>query len=43
MIKMRFDEISLSDEIYRAVEDMGFEEMTPIQAEAIPEILEGRM
>ncbi len=41
MIKMRFDEISLSDEIYRAVEDMGFEEMTPIQAEAIPEILEG--
>lgn len=38
---MRFDEIKLSDEIYKAIEDMGFEEMTPIQAEAIPEILKG--
>lgn len=41
MRKMRFDEIKLSEEIYRAIEDMGFEEMTPIQSETIPEILKG--
>lgn len=41
MTKMRFDEIDLSEEIYKAVKDMGFEEMTSIQSEAIPEILKG--
>lgn len=42
MKKIRFEEMSFSKEIYRAVEDMGFEEMTPIQSQAIPHILEGR-
>lgn len=32
----RFEELEICPEILRAVEDMGFEEMTPIQAQAIP-------
>ena len=39
---MRFDEIELQAPILRAVKEMGFEEMTPIQAQAIPVVLEGR-
>ncbi|MEM6910139.1 MAG: DEAD/DEAH box helicase [Verrucomicrobiota bacterium] len=39
---MRFDELSLSPEVLAAVQDMGFEEPTPIQAQAIPEILQGK-
>ena len=39
---MRFDESSLNPQILRAVAEMGFEEMTPIQAEAIPVVMEGR-
>ncbi len=39
---MRFDETSLNAPILRAVAEMGFEEMTPIQAAAIPVVLEGR-
>jgi ATP-dependent RNA helicase DeaD len=42
MKKLRFDELSLSEEIQQAVADMGFTEASPIQAEAIPYILEGR-
>ncbi|HHV45407.1 MAG TPA: DEAD/DEAH box helicase [Tissierellia bacterium] len=42
MGKMRFEELSLSEDIYKAIEDMGFEEMTPIQSEAIPFIMEGK-
>lgn len=38
----RFDEIELQAPILRAVAEMGFEEMTPIQAQAIPVILEGK-
>lgn len=38
----RFDEMELQAPILRAVAEMGFEEMTPIQAQAIPVILEGR-
>jgi ATP-dependent RNA helicase DeaD len=42
MKKLRFDELSLSEEIQKAVADMGFVEASPIQSEAIPYILEGR-
>ncbi len=38
----RFQDIALSKEIQRAITDMGFEEMTPIQAQTIPPIIEGR-
>ena len=41
MEKLRFDEVNLSKEIQRAVKDMGFEEMSPIQSQAIPTMLEG--
>ena len=33
---MKFEELNIKPEIFRAVEDMGFEEATPIQAQAIP-------
>ncbi len=50
---MRFEELSvmrvgaeeaapLDDRILRAVKEMGFEEMSPIQAKAIPAVMEGR-
>ena len=38
----KFDELELSSSILRAVEEMGFEEMSPIQANAIPVILQGK-
>lgn len=38
---IKFEEIQLNPSILQAVEDMGFEEMSPIQAKAIPAILEG--
>ncbi len=38
----QFTELPVSNEIIRAVESMGFTETTPIQAESIPHILEGR-
>jgi ATP-dependent RNA helicase DeaD len=38
----KFENLQLSRELLRAVEDLGFEEMTPIQARAIPLILEGK-
>src|SRR5690349_7005402 len=42
MNKLRFDELQLSEELQKAVADMGFTEASPIQSEAIPYILEGR-
>ncbi|MDJ1472792.1 DEAD/DEAH box helicase [Xanthocytophaga flava] len=42
MQKIKFSELPLSEEIQRAVTDMGFEEASPIQSEAIPVALEGR-
>jgi len=39
MEKERFEGLELTKELLRAIEDMGFEEMTPIQAAAIPVIL----
>ncbi len=37
---MTFDSIGLSWELQKAVEDLGFENMMPVQAEAIPLLLE---
>ncbi len=42
MKKLRFDELSLSPEIQKAVTDMGFEEATPIQSLSIPVIMTGK-
>lgn len=42
MQKTLFAEMNLSDEIKRAVEDIGFEEATSIQSMSIPLILEGK-
>ena len=38
----KFEDLRLGKELLRAVEEIGFEEMTPIQAKAIPLILEGK-
>jgi len=42
MSKLKFEELNLSEEILKAVKDMGFEEASPIQAEAIPHIMDGK-
>lgn len=39
---LRFEEFEIDERILRAVEDMGFEEASPIQAQAIPELLKGK-
>ncbi|MCA1749802.1 MAG: DEAD/DEAH box helicase, partial [Sphingomonadales bacterium] len=36
---MKFADLGLSDELLRAVSDAGYDEPTPIQAEAIPPVL----
>jgi ATP-dependent RNA helicase DeaD len=36
-----FKDLNLSDEVQRAIADMGFEEATPIQSQTIPQILKG--
>lgn len=41
MNKMKFEELNLSNELLHAIKDMGFEEATPIQSQAIPMILTG--
>ena len=38
----KFEELQLDDRIIRAITEMGFEEASPIQAQAIPVVLEGR-
>jgi ATP-dependent RNA helicase DeaD len=38
----RFDELPINPEILKGIRKMGFREMTPIQIEAIPLLLEGR-
>ncbi len=38
---MKFRELNLSEEMQRAIDDMGFEEATPIQAQSIPGIFSG--
>ncbi len=42
MTKLRFEELGLSKELLLAVKDMGFEETSPIQSEAIPVLLSGK-
>ena len=42
MILERFENLNLSKELHRAVRELEFDEMTPIQAKTIPLILEGR-
>ncbi|MFH1566881.1 MAG: DEAD/DEAH box helicase, partial [Gemmatimonadota bacterium] len=39
---MKFEELNLKPELLRALQEMGYEETTPIQEEAIAPILEGR-
>lgn len=39
---MRFDELGLSAPVLQAVSESGYESPTPIQAQAIPKILEGK-
>ena len=39
---MRFNELGLSEELLRAVDELGFTEMTEIQEKSIPPMLEGR-
>lgn len=38
---MKFDELNIDERILRAIEDMGFEETSPIQTQAIPTVCEG--
>ncbi|HEY3276770.1 MAG TPA: DEAD/DEAH box helicase [Syntrophorhabdaceae bacterium] len=42
MDPLKFEELNLSKEMMKAIENMGFEEATPIQSEAIPLILQGK-
>jgi ATP-dependent RNA helicase DeaD len=42
MSKVAFTSLSLSKEVLKSIEEMGFEMATAIQGEAIPPILEGR-
>lgn len=39
---MKFREFNISEEIQRGIDDLGFEEATPIQAQSIPHIMKGR-
>ncbi len=39
---MKIENIEISEKIQKALEEMGFEELTQIQLEAIPHILEGK-
>lgn len=41
MEEKKFNELGLSDKVLRAIDDMGFEEPSHIQAEIIPVVLEG--
>ena len=41
-ISMQFNELNLSQEILRSVEALGFEEMTEIQQQSIPLLLQGK-
>lgn len=41
MESLIFKDLNLSDEVQRALAEMGFEEATPIQSQAIPHILNG--
>ena len=42
MEPVRFEDLGVDERILRAVTEMGFEEATPIQAKAIPEVMTGQ-
>ena len=42
MSKVAFTSLSLSKEVLKSIEEMGFEMATTIQGQAIPPIMEGR-
>lgn len=42
MHTVKFEELNLSEDILKAIKDMGYEEATPIQSQAIPLLLEGK-
>ena len=42
MESLKFEELQISREMKKAIKDMGFEEASPIQSQAIPEILKGK-
>jgi ATP-dependent RNA helicase DeaD len=42
MKNLKFNELSLSEEMQKAIDEMGFAEASPIQSQAIPYLLEGR-
>ncbi|MBZ0203656.1 MAG: DEAD/DEAH box helicase, partial [Ignavibacteria bacterium] len=42
MNTIKFDELNLSKEVLKAIQDLGYEEATPIQSQAIPFLMEGR-
>lgn len=39
---MRFDEVNLDEDVLRGLEAMNFQDMTPVQEQTIPVILEGK-
>ncbi|SEW35114.1 ATP-dependent RNA helicase DeaD [[Clostridium] fimetarium] len=39
---MKFEELNIDEKILKAIEDMGFEEASPIQSQAIPVIVSGK-
>ncbi|RSK50229.1 DEAD/DEAH box helicase [Hymenobacter rigui] len=41
-VKTKFSELTLSEEMQRAITEVGYEEASPIQANAIPVLLQGR-
>ncbi|MTI67034.1 MAG: DEAD/DEAH box helicase [Firmicutes bacterium] len=41
MKTVKFNELNLSKQLERAIQDMGFEEATPIQSKSIPKLMEG--
>jgi len=42
MKNLMFNEFSFSKEMHKAIDDLGYEEATPIQSQAIPVFLEGK-
>ena len=41
MESVKFEELGLYPQLLRAIKEMGFEEATPIQAQAIPVVMSG--
>ena len=41
METVRFDQLDLYPQVLRAIAEMGFEEATPIQSQAIPVVMSG--